>query len=1060
MDKKTVFVKTNTGESEVSGQSDALFGDAKRILLLVDDESTVGEISKRAPPSLRDSLELVLQELVDGGYVRDMRTPVNVPQKPTLKMSAPAFKMATPKAVTPPIASPAAARPSNVTPSSATPPKAIPVAAKPSMSMPDMMMPTMPPPDIKKEEPAKEDKKSDLDFSFITSGSSPVQSDAGAEKERAKAEAAARAKQAADADRLKAEQAAQIEATAKAAKLKAYEEAKVKAQAEAAKARAYEEAKVKAQAEVAARARIEAEARAKKEADALRQKAEQDALKARTELEATKARVEAEVRTRIEAETRIKQEAEAARLKVEREAEKLRLELEATKAKAELEMRTRFEAEARAKAEVEARMKREADAERLRVQKELAEQELARVKAEAEIRMRTEAEVRVRAEVEARLKAEALAKARAQAEVEERLKREAEAEIKMRAEAELRVRAEVEARLKAEEMARNSDRRQNNGAINPAGMSATPSAEEQVDPAEKLRQSFVESFGQQKKKQDASASTGSFKLEQFSFVSTGKMPAATGQPTRPDVLPGGGSKVKAAIEQRAQKEAEALRLKAAQEAAQLKAAQDEAARIKEERDTLQFKAEQAAYLLQKQQEEEQALADAEARKLTDQQTKQWEEGQRRAAIHAQAENERLTQQAADAQARLNQKTARGPRKPFPIGKMLAGLFVLLLIAVAGLPYVWPLAEYIAPLESEISAQINQPVKIKTINMALLPMPKLELHNMAVGSGQELQVGDVVLNFDFSALFAPTKSIRSMELNNVILKGASFDKVLGWFQAAGGNEKYPVAQMELRNVRVNVDEIKLPLLAGNADFDTQGKFTKAGLKSEDGKFALELHSLQNRLQLELNIHESSLPILPGIKFNDLSVNGVIANGEVILSDFFAHIHGGTLTGKGLLNWNNGWKLQGQINAKSLDMQRLFPNFGLSGELLGDVNVSMYGAALSQLDKDPVIEGNFEAKNGIINKLDIDAIARFGARQGVAGHTDFNELNGTIKADSKGQRIYISKISSVAVNGTGLVDIDANQQLSGKLSVDIKGPTTGSVILQLSGTATNPVLQSGR
>lgn len=1058
MDKKTVFVKTNTGESEVNGQSDALYGDAKRILHLVDDESTVGEISKRAPPSLRDSLEAVLQELVDGGYIRDMRAPVNEPQKPTLKMSTPAFKMATPKGVTQPTASPAPARPANVTTNSAVPPKAIPSAAKPSMSMPDMMMPTMPPPDITKEEQAKADKKSDLDFSFITSGSSPAQNDAVAENERAKAEAAAKAKQAAEADRLKAEQAAQIEATAKAAKLKAYEEAKVKAQAEAAKAKAYEEAKVKAQAEVAARARIEAEARAKKEADALRLKAEQDALKARTELEATKARVEAEVRTRIEAETRIKQEAEAARLKVEREAEKLRLELEATKAKAELEMRTRLEAEARAKAEVEARMKREADAERLRVQKELAEQELARVKAEAEIRMRTEAEVRVRAEVEARLKAEALAKARAQAEVEDRLKREAEAEIKMRTEAELRVRAEVEARLKAEELARNSNQRQNNGAINPAGMSATPSSEEQVDPAEKLRQSFVESFGQQKKKQDAS--TGSFKLEQFSFVSTGKMPAATGQPTRPDVLPGGGSKVKAAIELRAQKEAEALRLKAEQEAAKLKAAQEEAARVKEERDAIQFKAEQEAYRLQKQREEEQALADAEARKLTDQQTKQWEDGQRRAAIHAQAESERLTQQATDAQARLNQKTSRGPRKPFPIGKMIAGLFVLLLIAVAGLPYVWPLAEYIAPLESEISAQINQPVKIKTIKIALLPMPKLELHNLSVGSGQELQVGDVVLNFDFSALFAPTKSISNMELNNVILKGASFDKVLGWFQAAGGNERYPVARMELRNVRVNVDEIKLPLLAGKADFDTQGKFTKAGLKSEDGKFALELQSLQNRLQLELNIHEGNLPILPNIKFNDLSVNGVIANGEVILSDFFAHIHGGTLTGKGLLNWNNGWKLQGQINAKSMDMQRMFPNFGLSGELFGDVNVSMYGAALSQLDKDPVIEGNFEAKNGIINKLDIDAIARLGARQGVAGHTDFNELNGTVKADSKGQRIYISKLSSVAVNGTGLVDIDANQQLSGKLSVDIKGPATGSVILQLSGTAANPVLQSGR
>jgi uncharacterized protein involved in outer membrane biogenesis len=364
------------------------------------------------------------------------------------------------------------------------------------------------------------------------------------------------------------------------------------------------------------------------------------------------------------------------------------------------------------------------------------------------------------------------------------------------------------------------------------------------------------------------------------------------------------------------------------------------------------------------------------------------------------------------------------------------------------------------LEKEISAQLNQPIKINKITLALLPAPKLELHGLTVGSAQELKVGDAVLNFDFSALFASTKSISNMELSNVILTGSSLDKVVVWVQAVGGNEVYPVAHIALRNLRVNTDEIKLPLLNGSANFDTQGKFTHAGLNSEDGKFSLELEPQQNRMKLELNIHESSLPIFPNIKFNDLSVNGIIANGEVVLSDFFAHIHGGTLTGKGLLNWSNGWKLQGQVNAKSLDLQRMFPNFGLSGELIGDVKVSMYGAGLSQLDKDPVMEGTFEAKNGVINKLDVDAIARFGVRPGVAGHTDFNELNGTIKSDSHGQRIYMSKISSVAVNGTGLVEVDETQQLSGKISVDIKGPTSGSVILLLSGTATNPILQSGR
>ena len=115
MDKKTIFAKTSTGESEVSGRSDALFGDAKRILQLVDDVSNVGEISKRTPPSLRETINDVLEELVDGGYIKDMRAPANVAKKSALKMASPSFKMATPKAAraapTPPPSPPPSAKP-------------------------------------------------------------------------------------------------------------------------------------------------------------------------------------------------------------------------------------------------------------------------------------------------------------------------------------------------------------------------------------------------------------------------------------------------------------------------------------------------------------------------------------------------------------------------------------------------------------------------------------------------------------------------------------------------------------------------------------------------------------------------------------------------------------------------------------------------------------------------------------------------------------------------------------------------------------------------------------
>ena len=155
------------------------------------------------------------------------------------------------------------------------------------------------------------------------------------------------------------------------------------------------------EAAAAARARQQAEAKA-------REKAEAEA----------KAQAEAEAREKAEAEAKAQAEAEA-REKAEAEA----------KAQAEAEAREKAEAEAKAQAEAEAREKAEAE---------------AKAQAEAEAREKAEAEAKAQAEAEAREKAEAEAKAQAEAE------EEAEAERKVAAAAAVRKKLEAEAAAKEE----------------------------------------------------------------------------------------------------------------------------------------------------------------------------------------------------------------------------------------------------------------------------------------------------------------------------------------------------------------------------------------------------------------------------------------------------------------------------------------------------------------------------------------------------------------------------------------------------------------------------------
>lgn len=1111
MDKKTVFVKTSKGIGETDNKTDLLYGDAKRILLLVDDFSSVAEITKRSPPSLRSTLDKELKDLVDGGFIRDSKVPESESQKATLKFATPKF--AAPKGGAPKTAPPA-------TPATQTPSKA--------QSQPEQDM--------------------ELDFSFLTASpaATPKQSapqpkpsavvdeaskaKARAEaEEKAKQDAEEKAKREADAARAKATQLAQIEATAAAAKAKAYAEAKERAKAEVElRARAEAETRAKQEAEAArlraereaeqARAELEAEkvraeaelraravaaARIKQEAEAARLKAEQEAARARAELEAAKAKMEAEIRERVEAEARAKREAEAARLKAEQEAARARAELEAARAKAEAETKAKEEAEARAKAENEARLKREAEEARLKAEREeaaaRARLEAEKEKAVAEARALIEKEARIKAEVEARLMREA-------EEARQKLERE-EAAAKLKLETEARIRAEVEAKIlkeeedarlqaakllkeldaakaKAEEDAKElveaasrlkaeAEERQKREEEAARIRAERERAEALIDPAEKIRMSFTKPDAADSGKQPNGKP--SFKFDSFSFGGIGQSAAATILPNKspaeqkdaaaPEIildnfenLAGAPtekaardeSKDKAAIEQRAKKEVaeEEQRAKA-----QRIAATEEAERLK---------AEHEAYREKVEQEEVRAKAEQEARKQADEQSRAWEEAEQRAKAKALAEQEHVGKQLAEEQSKSVPKSSKPPkarRKPLSLGKIAAGLAVMVVLAVIVLPYVWPLDGYVQPLEQELSTELGQPVHIGKINAALLPLPKLELADVSVGGGSELKAKNVVVNFDFSALFSSTKSINKLQLNDVSLNGAALPASMSWLQAAGGNEKFPIARMELQNVQVETAEIKLPLVSGHAIFDAQGHFSKAELKTEDGKFGFELESLQKHLQLVLNFRDSSLPILPGIHFTDLSATGEVINGEIVFSDLYAHLFGGMLGGNARLNWQNGWLLQGHLVAKSLELAELLPKSGISGELYGEVNLTLSGDKLSHLGGAPRMDGTFEAKKVVINKMDMETIARFGNRSDLSrGHTEFDEVKGSLQSDNQGQHLRQLDLSSAVIEGSGSIDVSPDQQVSGRLSVELKGKHGGNAPLVLSGTLTEPVLKT--
>ena len=247
MDKKTVFAKTEIGESESLGNSDALFGDAKRVLHLVDDESTNSCNTFCIESRKLGGAHFVISATVDS-------TPTG---KNDLDFSF--------------ITAAASQRPSQT--------EAVSHKLETKIT-PESAIKIQPTTNAIHEADAKAAKLKAYEDAKIK-----AQIEVAA---RARIEAEARAKQNTDAVRIRAEQEAH----------------KARAEAEAAKARI--EAEVRARLEAEARVKQEAEARIKREAEAIRIKAEKEAEKLRLELEAAKAKAEMELRIRLEAEARAK----------------------------------------------------------------------------------------------------------------------------------------------------------------------------------------------------------------------------------------------------------------------------------------------------------------------------------------------------------------------------------------------------------------------------------------------------------------------------------------------------------------------------------------------------------------------------------------------------------------------------------------------------------------------------------------------------------------------------------------------------------------------------------
>jgi hypothetical protein len=670
------------------------------------------------------------------------------------------------------------------------------------------------------------------------------------------------------------------------------------------------------------------------------------------------------------------------------------------RARKEAEEKARQEAEARAKLEIELAIKHEAEErQRREIQERIRREDEERARREAEARAKLEAEQRAKREAEERTRREM--EERARKEIEERMRRE-EAERRRREEEE-RARREVErqARIEAEARARVE-----------AELRAKREAEERV------RREEEEGRQEQLSKRTEEESRKRREAEQAEALER--------------VLKEEQEKARQEAEERAQREEEGER-REPEEGAILEDEDEEQRREEEEK-----RAEEDERRA-RQEEKAQARAAAKMRKA--------ERARERAGEEAWRGDEEAVLRDPHAPS-LSAADVWDKRRPRSLVKTLGLMSLLILIVgLASLPFV-PLET--AAYEKAAQAWLGQPVKIGSMRVALLPLPRLKFEKVAIGSEPQMRIAVVRAIPELASLLEDRMPLRSLELENATLPREFLTALL---QDKSGRRALGVQRITAKGLKIDAPELGLPPLDLDASLSADGTLTSVSFSNAEGRLSVKLEPRGGRAAIEISA--SALPLPIGIDFglNDFQAKGTVSRGELVLSSVEGRAFGGRLFGSARLRWSGGWNLDGELSARQMDAAKIAAPLIGAGTLQGKGTFSMRGLLPERMVLNSQAEGNFAIQKGSISNVDMTRLLQGSGSAG--GTTPFSEVSGTFSADPNRLLVRQIRLAAGLLSGAGQLEMDPQKNLSGRMQIELRAQSIQArTTLGVAGTLNNP------
>jgi uncharacterized protein involved in outer membrane biogenesis len=401
------------------------------------------------------------------------------------------------------------------------------------------------------------------------------------------------------------------------------------------------------------------------------------------------------------------------------------------------------------------------------------------------------------------------------------------------------------------------------------------------------------------------------------------------------------------------------------------------------------------------------------------------------------------------------------------GGLALGAIVLILAVV---PFFISLNDYIPRIESEISAQIKEPVKIGSLRAGGLPLPHLTVTGITVGRTGDIQVGEATITPKLMSLLGATKVIRSIDIEKLVVTQKAIDRIAVLTQSGaqpGAPAEPPAVRVEsirLDGAVVKLEKASFGPFDARLSLDSGGNLENAFLATGDGKLRARVKPEGGRYLIDANARDWRLPVGAAILFDELTVKGVATPNDATFSEVSAKLYGGTVTGNVHLAWRKGMQLKGiadvnQVEIGSL-LQALDKPKSMSGGLNAKPQFSADAPNAGQIADTLRLETPFDIQSGVLHGVDISkaAASLINKDAGKGGETRFDKLSGHLAMERGTRQLTQLNIASGSLSADGYVTISPKDALSGRINANVKAVSvaTGAVPLNVAGTLEHPLV----